>query len=95
MDDSSTEEEEESFADHSKRIKKGLVDGGVDSPATELNHLIEFVYKVRDKMVKGMEGATKEYLKEQARSEARAKNVQVNGQNVSYMWNNSLTSCDK
>ena len=93
--DSSTDEEEESFADHSRRIKKGLVDGGVNSPATEFHYLLEFACKVRDKMQKGMEGATKEALKEQAGREARAKNIQINGQNVSYMCNNESTGSDK
>ena len=94
LDESSTEEEEESFAEHSKRIKKGLVDGGVDSTATEFHHLIEFVYTIREKMVKEMQGATREYLKEQASREARVKNVPVNGLNVSYMWNTASTSGD-
>ena len=43
--DSSTEEEEESFVEHSKRIKKGLVDGGTNSPTTEFHNLITFVGK--------------------------------------------------
>ena len=50
--------------------------------------------KVRDKMQKGMQGATKEALKDQAGREARAKNIPIHGQNVSYMWKNAPTGSD-
>ena len=70
------------------------MDSGVSSPTTEFHQLVSFVDKIRDNMKKGMQGVTKDALKEQAGRESRAKNIPVSANNVSYMLKSAPTGSE-
>ena len=72
LDESSSEEEDESYMDHSRRVERSMVDGGTNSPCMEFH-----VQSWKKKMDRAMSGATNEGLKEQAQKEATIKNIPI------------------